>query len=253
MGQNNIRTLSSFKYDSIETFLSKIHEFKQQNADIIHRIGPGMYIREMSMKKGTFAIGEDHQIPSQNIMLKGKVRMLNPDRSVTDITAPAQFTGVGGRKVGYFLEDTVWLNIFATNETDIEKIEATITGNNGALLLSAKNRLLLEAPNGIEERFRKNNFFEKEVGIGVYFFRKASIGSFQGLFATATIKEGMEIGVFKSDKFTFIAGSIRHSDTPNCVVEDVNGVLILKALRSISGNIGGEIGEELTTNLKGFV
>lgn len=247
MGKD-IVTLASLRKYTPEELRERLVGFrKQQPTDIIHKFGPGLYIREMYMKKGTFAVGEDHKIPSENIMLKGHVRMVNPDGTYVDVIAPVQFSGIGGRKVGYFMQDTVWLNIFATQIRDAEVLEEMIAGPNGALLLDGKKKLLaIPYDDSVESSFKRNKDFDEDLPNGAYLFRKASNGSSSGLFASSKIKDGTVLGIFKSGRYSWIARHIRHSSTPNCVV--INNMLV--ACSDIQGNHGGNIGEELTIDMR---
>src|SRR4030042_4238822 len=77
------------------------------------------------MPAGSIAIGHHQNFAHYNVMLKGKVIMLNTVGTTTELTAPRAFTAEPGRKIGYVLEDVVWQNIYPTHETDIEKLEST--------------------------------------------------------------------------------------------------------------------------------
>ena len=100
---------------------SKMLEVEQVECPVIHRFGPGMYIREVRISAGTLAVGHEQLFDHMNLFLQGNVIMLNEDGTTSDLKAPMIFTGQPGRKVGYIVEDMVWLNIYATEETDIDK------------------------------------------------------------------------------------------------------------------------------------
>ena len=114
--------LPSFK--SVDEAEKVMLSLKQEPCPVIHRFGPGVYIREVSIKSGIVAIGHHKNFEHTNIFLKGKVLMLNDDGTKTELQAPMIFTGKPGRKVGLILEDMVWLNVYPTDETDVEKLEA---------------------------------------------------------------------------------------------------------------------------------
>ena len=95
----------------------------QVNCPVTHTFSNGHYIREMLAPKGTLAMGHWHKTTHINIILKGRFNVLQADGTVLGIVAPCTFISPPGRKIAYFLEETVWQNIHITEETDIEKIE----------------------------------------------------------------------------------------------------------------------------------
>jgi hypothetical protein len=76
-------------------------------------------------------------------MLKGRVLMINADGSKTEVIAPTTFVAEPGRKIGYILEDMVWQNIYATDETDVEKLEAMFLDKSVTWQEHQKNSQLL--------------------------------------------------------------------------------------------------------------
>lgn len=86
----------------------------------------GVYAREIFIPKGTTLTGKVHKYENLNIMSKGDMSVLMEDGSVQRVQAP--FTVVsppGTRRAAYAHEDTIWTTIHGTEETDLEKIEAT--------------------------------------------------------------------------------------------------------------------------------
>lgn len=98
----------------------------QVHMQVFHFFGPGIYIRELHIPKDTFVIGHYHVVPSTNVFLQGRLRLLQADGSWLELQAPLQFAGSVGRKTAHALSDCVWQNIFATDETDIEILENTL-------------------------------------------------------------------------------------------------------------------------------
>jgi len=87
-----------------------------------HHFGPGIYIRESFMPAGTYVMGHAHKCEHMNVMLKGKMAVIvNGEAKV--IEGPCIFIGQPGRKFAYIIEDTIFQNIYATTETNIEKLE----------------------------------------------------------------------------------------------------------------------------------
>lgn len=108
--------------DNLELIEGGLLSLPQVECPVVHHFGPGIYIREVTIPAGTLAIGHAQKFHHLNILLKGSVAMII-DGAVKVVKAPLIFTGSPGRKLGYALEDTVWQNIYATEETDIEKLE----------------------------------------------------------------------------------------------------------------------------------
>ena len=79
----------------------------------------------MKVPAGTFVIGKIHRFKTLNIMTKGKALVyVGDDQPAKEIKAP--FTFVSNpmeRKMAFFLEDSEWMNIHPTSETDLKKIE----------------------------------------------------------------------------------------------------------------------------------
>lgn len=109
---------------------------EQVNCPVFHRFGPGVYMRETHFPKGTLAIGHSHKHEHTNIILKGRLVIIHPDGTTTECVAPTVFKGYPGRKAAYFFEDTVWMNIHPTEETDIEKLEEIFIEKSDAYLES---------------------------------------------------------------------------------------------------------------------
>lgn len=106
----------------------------QIDCPVVHHFGPGVYLREVTIPAGTFVIGHAHKRSCLNIMLKGRLVLRSPDGDLREVSAPLIMTTGPGRKVAFAIEDTVWQNIFATDETDVEKLEEMLVEKSGAFL-----------------------------------------------------------------------------------------------------------------------
>lgn len=98
-------------------------EMDQVECPVTHYFGPGLYIREVRMKAGTLVVGHEHNCDQVNTFIAGKLMLLKEDGNHEILNAPMTFIGKPGRKVAYILEDVIWQNVYATNETDMDKIE----------------------------------------------------------------------------------------------------------------------------------
>jgi quercetin dioxygenase-like cupin family protein len=113
------------KHEGIEQVEADLLNMPQVEPNIIHRFGPGIYIREMSVPAGTMFIGHAHKYPHTNILLAGSV-VVQINGDMQTIHAPSIFVAAPGRKLAYVIDDCVWQNIYATEETDIEKLEVML-------------------------------------------------------------------------------------------------------------------------------
>jgi hypothetical protein len=66
-----------------------------------------------------------------NMLAKGKLAIAS-DGDVRVIEAPYLFASEGGRKLVYVIKDAVLMNIYATEETDIDVIEETFVDKSDA-------------------------------------------------------------------------------------------------------------------------
>lgn len=95
----------------------------EKDCPVRHIFAPGVYLREMTIPKGTIIIGKIHRHAHPNIISAGKVRVVTETGS-HELTAPHTFVSeVGTKRVVYALEDTIWTTVHVTDETDLEKIE----------------------------------------------------------------------------------------------------------------------------------
>lgn len=101
-----------------------------------HIVADGMYIRKLFIKKGTILVGKIHRKACLNIVALGDISVMTETGSLRIKAGYMQASIAGMQKVGYAHEDTVFMNIFRTDETDIAKIEEEIACEDyGDLLL----------------------------------------------------------------------------------------------------------------------
>jgi hypothetical protein len=129
--QQDIDSLLSQK---VETLLSHTLTLPQVDCQTNHYFGPGIYIREMTIPAGSLIIGKPHRKEHMCVMLQGKMIFVSADGEKKELVAPLTFVGGPGRKIAYILEDTVFQNILATDETDIEVLENMLVDNTQPVL-----------------------------------------------------------------------------------------------------------------------
>jgi len=113
----------------IEVILPQLRELPQVECTEKHYFGPGMYVKEVTMPAGSVIVGKPHKTEHLCVMLQGRMQLLKEDGSVVELVAPTTFVGKPGRKVAHIIETVVFQNIFATDETDVEKLEAMFVEN----------------------------------------------------------------------------------------------------------------------------
>lgn len=264
---------------SLTTWSQEVEEMEsfmlqqpQVSCPVVHHFGPGIYIREVFLPAGSMAIGHRQKHPHVNVMLTGKVIVLNDDGTTSELTAPLMFVGQPGRKVGRVIEDVVWQNIYATNETDIEKLEAEFLDKSPAWEL---NHQQLKADAAASRQADRQDFalvlqqsgFSREVVQEQSLNEDDQIpmpeGSWKlklgpsdiagkGVFVTSYVKAGEVIAPARlGGKRTPAGRYTNHAASPNARMEQLpNGDIQLVAIRPISGCMGGADGEEVTIDYR---
>lgn len=245
----------------------------QAECPVLHRFGPGIYIREVFLPAGVLAIGHRQRFEHTNIMLTGAVAIVNDDRTVTVLRAPLFFVGKPGQKVGYVIEDTVWQNVYATDERDIETLEAMFLEKSDASRTDEAERMAV----AFAERFDDRDDFlrvitaagfdevtvraqsentadqiampdEFAAGISI---RPSPIEG-RGVFSSCSREAGDLIGPARISGFrTPVGRYTNHSITPNARFElDAHGDVWVIATKPIAGCAGGSAGEEITVDYR---
>lgn len=226
---------------------------------VVHHFGPGVYMREVQLSAGTFVVGRNHRQPHLNIMLKGKLQLVDDAGVFHTLEAPQMFTSQGGRKCALVLEDTVWLNVLATNLVDAEAIE-TWMFDDGAVAVDHYARTF--------EHHRSLRQMERDdfaacgerwpdmpvvaTHTGSLLVVRTSPIEGRGVFSTTGAAEGETLGlVAVADGVTAMGSKINHSHNPNAhFALDANGAIWLVARRRVAGCVGGDHGEEITVDYR---
>jgi hypothetical protein len=244
----------------------------QIDCPVVHRFGPNIYIREVTIPAGSFSIGHYQTTTHLNNMLAGRVTMINDDGTHTELTAPQTFVSKPGRKIGYIHETVIWQNIYATNETNIETLEAMFLNKSETWQEHQKNRQLLLSFDHFED------IADYYVAIAEYGFDQETVqkqvqnlddqcdfplGSYkvmvapsnidgQGLFATGNIIAGEIIAPARVNGLRTPAGRFtNHAKNPNAIMILLdNGDINLVAATTIDGCQGGNLGKEVTIDYR---
>ena len=247
---------------------------KQEQADcpVVHHFGPGLYIREVTYGPGTLVVGHFHKHPHLCVMLTGKMIFVAPDGNKVEISAPKSFIASAGRKVAYVLEEMTFQNIYATEETDVAKLEKMLFEENEFLEehIKEQDKLITYDHSVDVEDFQKAM---AEYKLDLNLVRQVSEyvgdqipfpqGSYKvmvsdskiegkGLFASGNIQAGEVIAPARiNEKRTPAGRYTNHSKNPNAVfVLRDNDDIDLIAFKPISGMRGGLLGEEITIDYR---
>lgn len=269
---SGMEVLSKFlSKDKLERAEKALLELPQVECGVVHSFGPGVYIRQVKIPSDTFAIGHHQNFEHSNVLVKGRVTMLMDDGTTKEFRAPMVFTAKPGRKISYVHEEIIWMNIYATDEQDIEKLEARILTKSDSWLetVEAKTKMCL-----LKSKVDVDDFHKAiaEMGTPAETVRAISeneddmtplpFGSFKikvadskiegkGLFATAAIEPGELIAPARISGRRTIAGRFtNHSIDPNAVMVRAGSDIGLVAKRLIHGCHGGLDGEEITIDYR---
>ena len=128
---------------SPDTLEAEMLALPQVDCPQAHHFGPGIYMREVTIPEGTLVVGHAHRAPHMCILMAGTLRVIDGSGEMREMTAPFIFTAPAGRKVGYAVKgDVVFQNIHATDETDLDKLEAMFVEKSPAFLAAEEARLL---------------------------------------------------------------------------------------------------------------
>lgn len=250
---------------------AKLLELPQVDCPVLHHFGPGVYIREVRMPAGSLILGHRHRNAHTNILVQGRLKFLNEGGEVVELVAPAVLTSNPGRKLAYIIEDTVWQNVYATEEKDVEKLEAALLDKSDAWLEHQDRVFRLEESLRIEDR----EDFQKVIsafGMDEEFVSSISRSEDDqipfpagtapkvalhpspihgtGVFSSFPIASFEVIGPARlAGKRTPLGRYTNHSANPNAFfVKNDSGDIYAMASRDIRGCQGGDNGEEITVD-----
>ena len=245
-------------------------QMPQIECPISHLFSPGQYIRQLRMKAGTVVMGMHHRNAHVNNFVKGKI-VLIMDNEQKEITAPKTFIGQAGRKIAYVLEDTIWENIYQTDITDIDLLEAMFFVKDEHLLdfqahkfaeLSMSKQddrddyqqalIDLELTQEVVTSVTDNLGDQIGMPMGNY---KVILGlspiAGQGILATENIEAGETIGPARLGVYrTPLGRYTNHSKTPNAAMLNIGDDMFLVATENITGMTGGLQGTEVTVDYR---
>lgn len=144
----DVRTILDCRLSQVEAVMRGM---PQVECRVEHEFSDGVYIRKMFVPAGTMVMGKRHRLRTYNILLSGEVTVYAGDgQPAKHLVAPATFVSEPlSRKLGLFHQDSVWINVHPTQETDPAKIEAeVIVSDEEYRLLTGCGEKALEARGG---------------------------------------------------------------------------------------------------------
>lgn len=247
-------------------------EFPQARCPVVHRFADGLYVREVTVPAGVFAIGHYQRERHLCVMVRGSVLMVGPEGERKQFDAPLTYVCEPGRKAGYVLEEMTWLNVYATAETDVERLEERFLQKSGVYLAAAAGLERLEfdhAADHLDFAEALNDLGLTADVVAIQSRRDDDLAPFppgecrvqvsrsaiegRGLFATAPIAAGGLIAPgLIAGRRTPAGRYTNHAATPNATVRARSGTADLDfvALRPIEGSRGGQLGEEITVDYR---
>lgn len=113
--------------DTVRDVQQQLSESPDQiDVPVRHHFAPGVYMRQMDAAAGTLVVSKMHRTEHMNILLKGSLTVATED-GIQLMTAPCVLKSMPGTKrIGYFHEDSSWITIHPTSDTDLEKIEQQV-------------------------------------------------------------------------------------------------------------------------------
>ena len=80
----------------------------------------------MDAKAGTFCVSKMHRTEHMNILLKGALTIIT-ENGLQYLESPQIIKSAAGTmRIGYFHQDTTWVTVHPTQETDLEIIERDV-------------------------------------------------------------------------------------------------------------------------------
>lgn len=136
--------------DKVENLEEALKNVPQVDCPVKHYFAPGMYAREITIKKGTVLTGAIHKTENLVVLSCGRLQLVTESGTI-EISAPHILTVKPGTKnAAYALEDSVWTNFFPTEETDVDKLVELLTESKASELLGGMDNKQLVANQAAE-------------------------------------------------------------------------------------------------------
>ena len=113
--------------NKLELLDAALAAMPQTEMPVTHHFSRGVYCRELFIPRHTVLTGRIHKHSQINVLLQGDISVLT-EGGIKRMQAPAVFSSPPGTKrAGYAHEDTIWLTICGTDNTDPDTLEDELT------------------------------------------------------------------------------------------------------------------------------
>lgn len=209
---------------------------------LFHTFAGGMYSREIHIPAGHVIVGKLHNKSSMVYMIKGKV-IVSDINGVRVVEGPCKFESVAGlKRVGYSLEDCVWIDIHQTEAKTVEEAEAEIFSDH-----YSDYELMCEELGVTPEQVRLESEATDDIIItdnDLIYIKESEIEG-NGVFARQDFKSGELVGDARIGYGRAALGRYtNHSDYPNCGAMIKGGCIRFYASDDIDKD------EEITVNYR---
>ena len=111
-----------------------------------HSFAEGVYVREIFIPKGYILTGKIHRHSHPNFLMRGEVIVVTEHGGREHLKAPlSMISKPGTKRAIYALEDTVWITVHVTPETDLKKIEDYVIAPTYEDLISGEEEKRIES------------------------------------------------------------------------------------------------------------
>lgn len=259
--------------EAVERLEGAMLQLPQVECPVVHHFGPGIYIREVTLPAGIFALGHEQRFEHLNVLVKGAVAIAGEDGQLKILRAPLIYVGPPGRKAGFVIEETVWQNIYATDERDVNKLEEMLFRKSDTFHHYADELSKIRIAARVDDRadfqllLEQGGFDSKQVrvvsentrdqipmpdGLAPKITIRDSYIEGKGIFLSAPAEAGEVLAPARLGGYrTPVGRYTNHSPYPNAEFVQVDtGDIYLRALRNIHGCVGGDYGEEVTVDYR---
>lgn len=118
-----INSSQAIELQRIEAIEKTMLNAPQIEVPLHHAFAPNVYLRQVTMPKGSVIIGHQHKTEHFNIVLSGRASVYM-EGEIHEIVAPSIFkSSAGVRKVLFIHETMVWATVHPTSETNLDKLD----------------------------------------------------------------------------------------------------------------------------------
>lgn len=210
---------------------------------LYHTFADGLYSREIHLPAGHVLVGKLHRHESMVYMLKGRVLVADENGS-RELIGPVHFVSKPGvKRVGYVLDDVVWIDIHATKATTIKEAEKEIFVDSYEDMIEELG-FTVEQVRAISEN--ENDLIKEPESVytGLTEIRDSDIEG-KGVFITTHALQGSTVGIARMGVMrTPIGRYANHSFEPNAEFFHDGSKVLIRTLRDVRS------GEELTVDYR---